>query len=198
MKAALHWAGLPPQLISTFEPTAPPTRKCEFQKPTSPGLLPAMFTSNKVQPSICVLAIMVERYDLGYFTLKNICHSEQHIRELSNAIITRIAHLDHRDRGRWVVEVAASSRDGGPNLANYSAASWEEDRVSNNVGTGWEKQNFATSISSSNVIEISGIVCSSISIYWVSGDVLNIDKLSHIIRLIRRWWKSLIFPIRAQ
>jgi hypothetical protein len=139
---------------------------------------------------------MVERLcDLGYVTLKNICHSEQHIRELSNAFITRIANLDHRDRGRGVVEVATSGRNGRPDLANYSATSWEEDRVSDNVGTGREKENFATSIGSSNVIEISGIVCSSIPVYWVSGDVLDIDKLSHIIRLIRWWWESSIFAI---
>lgn len=55
-KAALHKAGFPWVLwqagveIRIFEPAAPPMRKWLFHKATSPGLLPAMFTSTKVQP----------------------------------------------------------------------------------------------------------------------------------------------------
>lgn len=43
--AALQMSGDPAQLVWTLEPAAPPIRKWEFQRPTSPGVLPAMFTS---------------------------------------------------------------------------------------------------------------------------------------------------------
>ena len=45
-KAALQDEGAPAQFVCTFEPAAPPTRKCEFQRATSPGLDAAMLISS--------------------------------------------------------------------------------------------------------------------------------------------------------
>src|SRR3569833_4388325 len=56
IRAALHVCGCA-QLFHTLDPLAPPMRKLQKKKPTSPGFSPAMFTSPSTAPGSSSLTV---------------------------------------------------------------------------------------------------------------------------------------------